>query len=130
MARNSFRDRMSGVLKAHGYAEANESDDVKMAVADDFDLEPGRWRWDGRAWVPVTPAPATDEELGELLDDDINVKALLLWQVDRLNELRARPSLGLPPLTEREARQGVIEKRKVARVARAVNVRFGRSQPK
>lgn len=51
----SFRDPVTGVLKAWGYAESNGSD-IARTEQDDFSLEPGKWRFDGAKWVAVQPS--------------------------------------------------------------------------
>ena len=69
MPRYSFHDAVTGVLKAHGFVEANAPGDVRQEVLDNFDLEPGRWRWDGAAWVAFVPPPPPPSELALALDD-------------------------------------------------------------
>lgn len=54
--KRAFYDRATGVLKAHGYALANDPDDVVRDVHDAFDLEPRRWRWNGTDHEPVGPS--------------------------------------------------------------------------
>ena len=58
--RNAFLDS-AGVLKTHGFVEENAPGDVKIPVADDFALAPGRWRRVGEGWEPVTPPPRAEE---------------------------------------------------------------------
>ena len=69
--KNSFRDPVTGVLKAVGFVESNEPGDIKQAEAEDFNLRPGAWKWNGSAWVAnAIPAPAvalTVEALAEAL---------------------------------------------------------------
>lgn len=48
----------AGVLTSWGYAESNGTD-TRMDVADDFALEPGKWRWTGSDWVAYV-APMTE----------------------------------------------------------------------
>ncbi len=55
MARNSFRDPVTGILRTHGFIASNGPSDVKQVEADDFSLEPGKWKWNGSAWVAFTP---------------------------------------------------------------------------
>lgn len=50
----SFRDPVTNVLKGWGYAEANGTD-IARAEPDGFNLEPGRWRFDGAQWVGHAP---------------------------------------------------------------------------
>lgn len=50
---NAFVDG-EGVLKAHGFVEANDPDDVVVDVAEDFELDPRKWKWDGVEWSPHT----------------------------------------------------------------------------
>lgn len=49
--RKSFRDPVTGVLKAHGFIEEAAPGDVARDEAEEFDLMPGLWRWDDEAWV-------------------------------------------------------------------------------
>lgn len=54
--RNAFINT-SGVLTSHGYAESN-NDDQLVVVADDFDKEPGKWKYAGNKWVAyAAPEP-------------------------------------------------------------------------
>lgn len=52
----------AGVLTAWGFMESNNGD-TAVPVDDDFDLEPGIWRWQNGQWVDyagqVTAAPRT-----------------------------------------------------------------------
>jgi hypothetical protein len=84
MSRNSFRAPVTGVLKAHGFVETNDPGDVKMAVAEDFNLTPGQWKWDGSAWVPFTPPPLTDAEKDAQLQGHVDgnkvLAAIVRWQ--------------------------------------------------
>lgn len=54
--KNSFRDPTTNVLKAHGFIEDNETGDLVRQEADDFNLQPGKWQWDGAEWVAYTSA--------------------------------------------------------------------------
>ena len=54
-AHHSFRDPVTQVLQAHGFLDSNRAGDLQQAEEQNFDLEPGRWRWDGSAWVVFTP---------------------------------------------------------------------------
>lgn len=47
----SFRDPVTGVLKAYGFAAANAPGDLAQDEADDFALEPGKWKLVAGAWV-------------------------------------------------------------------------------
>jgi hypothetical protein len=67
--RKSFRDGITGVLKGHGYVSTNEPGDIFQDEPDNFDLEPGRWRWDGAAWIVFVAPPAPPSELKAALDD-------------------------------------------------------------
>lgn len=58
--KNAFLD-VNGVLTSYGYAESN-NDDVLLAVPDDFDLQPGKWRYDDGKWVEYV-APQTIEQV-------------------------------------------------------------------
>lgn len=52
---NAFID-VNGVLKAYGYMESN-NDDQLIVVGDDFNYVPGTVRWDGEEWVPYVYQP-------------------------------------------------------------------------
>lgn len=58
--RNAFVDPSTPtcmVLRAHGFVESNAPGEVKLPVADDIALVPGRTCWDGAAWQAYTPPP-------------------------------------------------------------------------
>lgn len=61
MGRNSFRDPVTNVLKAHGFVATNSPGDLARKESDDFNLEPGLWRFDGVSWVHYPP-PLTAEQ--------------------------------------------------------------------
>lgn len=61
--RNAFIDPATGVLKAHGFVERNQVGDVRVPVADDFALEPERWRWTGSAWTLEAQRPTRQVDL-------------------------------------------------------------------
>ena len=61
MARNSFRDPVTGVLKAHGFVQTNAPGDIAQPEADDFNLQPGLWQWNGTQWVAFVPPPQPNE---------------------------------------------------------------------
>ena len=48
----------AGLLTASGYANANGTD-TSLDVADDFNLEPGKWQNIAGAWLPVVPSYAS-----------------------------------------------------------------------
>lgn len=52
-AKNAFIDPISSTLKCHGYVESNDDGDIKIPVADDFNLEPGKWKYQNSEWIPV-----------------------------------------------------------------------------
>lgn len=52
--KNAFVD-INGVLTSHGFAESN-NDDRLIEVPEDFEKEPGKWRYVGDTWV-VYAAP-------------------------------------------------------------------------
>lgn len=54
--KQSFRDPVTGVLRAWGYAASN-GDDLARNEPDNFNLEPGKWRLEGGEWVAVAPDP-------------------------------------------------------------------------
>lgn len=56
--KKSFRDPVTNVLKAHGYMSTNAVGDLMRDEPDDFNLEPGKWKWDGVAWVANSPTLA------------------------------------------------------------------------
>lgn len=53
MNKYSFRDPVTGILKAWGYVESNSPGDIAQEEPDDFNLDPGKWKWDGTQWVPA-----------------------------------------------------------------------------
>lgn len=53
MTRNAFL-ASDGLLKCHGYIDANETGDVKLPVEDSFDLSPRKWKWSGDSWAAVS----------------------------------------------------------------------------
>ena len=56
--RNAFLRAADNVLVAHGFVETNNPGDIRVAVADDFALEPLKWAFVGDEWVPhEEPAP-------------------------------------------------------------------------
>lgn len=64
MARLAFRDSITGVLKSHGFVNVGAPGEVMSTVADDFNLTPGLWKWDGVNWISFVPfslpTPITD----------------------------------------------------------------------
>lgn len=48
----SFRDPVTNVLKAYGFASANAQGDLARDEPDDFNLTPGKWQLVGDAWQP------------------------------------------------------------------------------
>ncbi len=55
--RRAFINPSTGVLKAHGHVATNDPGDVALSVEEDFDLQPGLWRWDGNGWLAYKPPP-------------------------------------------------------------------------
>src|ERR1700730_18074702 len=51
----SFRDPVTGVLKAWGYIAQNNPGDVAQPETESFNLAPGFAQWNGSAWVAFTP---------------------------------------------------------------------------
>ena len=47
--------------------ETNGPGEIKVAVAPDFNLQPGEWRWDGKTWVAMPPSETSNGELNELV---------------------------------------------------------------
>lgn len=87
--KRSFRDPNTGVLKAVGFCASNEAGDLTQPEADDFNLEPGKWRWDGTKYVAYVKPPL------DLSDSDNMtkiLKAVLLCvaQVGGLTPAQAR----------------------------------------
>jgi hypothetical protein len=76
--KRAFIDPVTGVLKAWGYAAGNEPGDVALDVPEQFALEPGRWRWDGKTWVAFTPPPKPQQ----LTPSEL---ALVKWVSQKLN---------------------------------------------
>lgn len=58
MPRYSFRDPVTHVLKAHGFVTQNAPGELAQPEADDFDLKPGLWQWDGNAWIAYVRPPS------------------------------------------------------------------------
>lgn len=61
MAHLSFRDPVTNLLKSHGFVTSNDVGDLSQIEADDFNLTPGAWQWNGSAWIAYTPPPGPDE---------------------------------------------------------------------
>ncbi len=61
MPHNSFRDPVTQVLVAHGFVSGNRPGDIIQPEKDGFSLDPGKWQWNGTAWIPFTPPPSQDE---------------------------------------------------------------------
>lgn len=56
----------AGVLLYHGYVTPAPGE-ISRAVAEDFRLEPGLWKWDGGAWIPrARPRPPKDIDRDDL----------------------------------------------------------------
>jgi hypothetical protein len=53
--KKSFRDPNTDALKAWGYMDSNAPGDVARDEPDDFDLEPGQWKFEGGQWVTYAP---------------------------------------------------------------------------
>lgn len=53
----SFRDPVTGILKAWGYAGSN-GNDLARDEPDGFSLEPGKWKLVGDEWTPVETSDA------------------------------------------------------------------------
>lgn len=56
----AFVDNDTKVLQAWGYMATNcrllqPQCDQRIEVVWDFDLEPGKWRYDNGTWVPYSP---------------------------------------------------------------------------
>lgn len=66
--KRSFRDPATGVLKAWGFIIQNVPGDLAQPESEDFALEPGKWRWNGTAWVPFTAPPPPSSALAQALD--------------------------------------------------------------
>ena len=79
MGKNSFRDPLTQVLKAHGFVTTNAPGDIQHPEDDAFNLEPGRWRWDGSTWVAVPPAPPSVHPL--ITKIDATLESSLIPQV-------------------------------------------------
>lgn len=85
--RHAFLDA-AGVLMAHGFVETNEPGQTRLAVAEEFNLEPGRWRWTGSAWVPQTPPPTREQRLRVAIDQALADPAVPQRIKDVLQALR------------------------------------------
>ena len=93
-SRSAWIDPVTGVLKAHGYADKNGPGDLQITVPEDFALEPEHWRWDGSRWQPIVPPPTPRER--RLTALRAHVQALL-----------ADPSI---PQRLKDAIQGLLER--------------------
>lgn len=87
----SFRDPVINILRSWGYVESN-GDDTARNESDDFNLEPGKWRFEGGQWVAYAPpaAPAvttplqfierfTESEQLAIVTAAMSTPALRLW---------------------------------------------------
>lgn len=61
--KNAFIDT-NGVLTSWGYAESN-NDDVLIEVPDDFDKEPGKWKYEKKIWVSYVAPPTLESVLAQ-----------------------------------------------------------------
>lgn len=52
MQKHAFLDS-NNVLKTWGYVESNNPGDVRIAVPEDFDKEPGKWSYANGDWQPI-----------------------------------------------------------------------------
>lgn len=59
----SFRNPNTGVLVAWGAVLTNGPGEIAQLEPDGFNLEVGKWRWDGSQWVPYTAPPAPPSPL-------------------------------------------------------------------
>ena len=76
MPRHSFRDPVTNILMAHGFVATNSPGDLIQIEADDFQLEPGKWRWDGAQWVSFISPPLKPSALVDAVDSAISVPTL------------------------------------------------------
>lgn len=58
----SFRDSTTNVLMSWGWQESNcrfdqPVCDIRQEEPWDFNLQPGKWQWNGTEWVPYPPTP-------------------------------------------------------------------------
>jgi len=60
MAKHSFRDPDTNVLKAWGHMDSNSPGDLMREEDNDFHLTPGEWYWDGENWLAYTPPAEPD----------------------------------------------------------------------
>jgi hypothetical protein len=56
--KTSFRDPETGVLQAQGYMDFNEDGDIAQEEWEEFDLQPGKVKWDGGEWTAAVNAAA------------------------------------------------------------------------
>ena len=68
MAKNAFIDPVTGVLKCWGFVEANDPEDIKLPVTEDFGLIPYEWRWDGQQFITFTPPVIVDPKAKAIKD--------------------------------------------------------------
>lgn len=76
MPRLAFIDAITGALKAHGFSANNEAGDLTVSVADNFSLEPGKWRWDGAAWIAYIKPPTQDQADSAAASADVSIRIL------------------------------------------------------
>jgi hypothetical protein len=83
--KNSFRDPVTNVLKAWGCTESN-GEDIAREESDDFDLEPGKWMFEGGQWVPclVGAKPAKLTAINAECDRLINVAVASYPEMEKL----------------------------------------------
>lgn len=85
--------RSDGVLKQYGFIVfVPTGGEFVLPVADDFQLEIGKWQWTGTAYMPFLPPPPTDAELTAKALSDAEAKpykAILLVVRQYCNALKA-----------------------------------------
>lgn len=105
----SFRDPITNVLKASGFVATNDPGDLVRDESDTFNLEPGKWQWNGAQWVAI-PQATLDAQLvaaqrseaqGLLASPDGQNKLLraiagaLLDQLNTIRSIIPRPIQGI-----------------------------------
>jgi len=58
--RKAFVCSRTGMLKAHGFVDSNDPDDIEVEVPDDFDRQPNHTKYQNGHWIAATPVEAPD----------------------------------------------------------------------
>lgn len=88
----SFRDPITGILKCCGYVETNDPTDIVQEESEDFNLYPGKWRWDGTKWIPVIIPPI---DLSDIDNLDKMLKAICIYFGQQVGKTPAQVKAGI-----------------------------------